>query len=364
MLTHNTSAALLRVVKGGGLMFGSMVGGRVAAGNDQHDTDLRESQLRSKGGGIRKWSVYSVDRHARGPTMPVGAAGKRSSFLMGRMAQGLSSGRIATEERWTRWARVFSLFDHNGQQWMKLRRGVNHPQSAFSATWNILGAAFIVMCVLFIPFEMTFDYETRFGGSFSQGFWHVMNPVMDVFFLLDLAVHFRTAFEEDGELVQDWASIAKRYLLGWFVLDFLSSISSVLVYLMQAQEYGNLRNVRILRLVRLLKLLRIAKLKQILDNLDGVRAEMRVLAKLLKLLLMCLAITHMIACGFYMVAKKYVCARSTSTFSSSSTYPRRLLRYFFPLAHSLTTPLLLVANNPTNRQVLHRLRGQLGGRVL
>ena len=78
----------------GGAMFGSMVGGRVAAGNDQQEMDLRESQLRSKGGGIRKWSVYSVDRHAREPTMPVGAAGKRSSFLMGRMAQGLSTGRI------------------------------------------------------------------------------------------------------------------------------------------------------------------------------------------------------------------------------------------------------------------------------
>ena len=283
---------------------------RVAAERDQQSMDLSLAEQRGaakKGMGAKRWSIYTlynpkVDRHDGSRAVPGGARlqHKRSSFLM-------SGGSMENDERRRndQYQRVFSVFDHNSHEWVKMKRYVIHPSSLFSAIWNIFGATFIVMCVLFIPFEMTFDYQTQFGGTFNQGFWHVMNPIMDVFFMLDLLVHFCTAFVEDGEMVQDHGSIAKRYLLGWFSLDFVSSMSSILVYALKQQAYGSLRNVRILRLVRLLKLLRIAKLKQILDNLDGVRAEMRVIGKLLKLLLMCLAITHMIACGFYMVAKTY-----------------------------------------------------------
>ena len=95
---------------------------------------------------------------------------------------------------------------------------------------------------------------------------------------------------------------------GWFLPDIVSSLSSILAALADMAEVGMLRNVRLLRFARALKLLRLLKFKQLLDSLDGVRNELLVGAKLSKLLLLTFAIAHMVACGVFLVAKKYPAA--------------------------------------------------------
>ena len=190
----------------------------------------------------------------------------------------------AIRRRGTLRERMFSLFDYKMNDWVAMRPFVIHPNSRFNFVWNVLSTAFILISVLYIPFELAFEYKTGFGGTASQAALHVLNPTMDLFFIVDIFVQFRVALLEDGELIQVAAIIAKHYLKSWFTLDFVSSASSIIVYITDVSGYKALRNVRLLRLARLLKLMRVAKLKQLLRHLDAVRTELRVVAKLVKLM--------------------------------------------------------------------------------
>ena len=41
--------------------------------------------------------------------------------------------------------------------------------------------------------------------------------------MLDIAVNFRTAVLDDGDLEQDPSAVAWRYLQGWFALDLVTT---------------------------------------------------------------------------------------------------------------------------------------------
>ena len=54
--------------------------------------------------------------------------------------------------------------------------------------------------------------------------WYfILNNVIDVLFFVDIIINFNTAFpRDDHELVEDRCEIIKRYLTGWFTIDFLA----------------------------------------------------------------------------------------------------------------------------------------------
>jgi hypothetical protein len=190
----------------------------------------------------------------------------------------------------------------NPETLIYMEKGIIHPNSKFATIWNILNVVFIMVCMLLIPFKMAFGYETRMNGTYVQAFWAVSERVLDCFFVADIAVNFRVAYVDDDLLVQDKESIAWRYLRGWFTIDFISSVSSVLNELASSGgAVSMLRNLRILRLMRLLKLVRLLKLGTLLQSLDGIADEMSVVVRLCKIFIGTSAVTHLIACGFYVV---------------------------------------------------------------
>ena len=54
--------------------------------------------------------------------------------------------------------------------------------------------------------------------------WYVVfNYVIDIFFFFELIINFNSAFvNDDKEIVDNRKEIAKRYLSGWFFIDFVS----------------------------------------------------------------------------------------------------------------------------------------------
>ena len=59
----------------------------------------------------------------------------------------------------------------------------------------------------------------------SSDFGFVVNILVDVFFLTDIAITFNTALEgRHGIYNTNRIQIAKTYLRGWFALDFITSI--------------------------------------------------------------------------------------------------------------------------------------------
>jgi len=51
-----------------------------------------------------------------------------------------------------------------------------------------------------------------------------LDLVVDVMFMADMIVNFRTSFVHDGELIVDARRIAVNYLRGWFLIDAVSAI--------------------------------------------------------------------------------------------------------------------------------------------
>ena len=153
-------------------------------------------------------------------------------------------------------AYLFSTVDRVEGTYVTLRPFTIHPSSRFMMYWNVVMGITIMFCAMFIPWQWAFEFKTMLrGGTFWQRFWHVVQPMMDTYFLLDIMIQFRCAFfDKDGELEQRSRQIAWRYLQGWFVIDSLSTFSFLFEMLASAADLSMLRQLKILRLIRLLKL--------------------------------------------------------------------------------------------------------------
>jgi hypothetical protein len=159
------------------------------------------------------------------------------------------------------WHRYMSVEQYPGE-WIDMDFLIIHPNSLFVTAWNMIMTMFILFCVLWIPFEMSFNFDssdTEVRTPFIV-FINIVQLAMDIYFLLDMIVQFRTALLVDGELEQKSYGIATTYLTGWFTPDFVSTMGSLLSRMLA--NYGGLallRNVKVIRLIRLLKLLRMVR---------------------------------------------------------------------------------------------------------
>lgn len=104
-------------------------------------------------------------------------------------------------------------------------------------------------------------------ASSVPGIW---GGVVDASFIVDMYLNFRTAFiiVDGGDvLVTSYRAIARRYFLGFFLIDCISTIpwdfvlsngSLGLVQLFKASKFMRLsRAIRILKIVRILRLLKV-----------------------------------------------------------------------------------------------------------
>jgi len=113
--------------------------------------------------------------------------------------------------------------------------------------------------------------------------------------------NFRLAYVDDGELMVRRRPIASKYVTTWFPIDFISCVSSVLVMIAESPALSMLRSLRILRLLKLLKLLKVARLGALLDALEEIGDELKLVARIIKILAWCIGTTHFLACGWYAV---------------------------------------------------------------
>ena len=83
--------------------------------------------------------------------------------------------RPTWEQRWLR------SFDSETGLWVNMPRLIIHPRSTFMQYWNFALAFFILICVLYIPFAVGFNYEEKLNGTIDQAMWAVAVPTMDAF---------------------------------------------------------------------------------------------------------------------------------------------------------------------------------------
>jgi hypothetical protein len=83
--------------------------------------------------------------------------------------------------------------------------------------WDIFIIVLAFYNSIFIPIEISFESK-----AFKEIGYLMVDVFVDIFFILDIVVVFHTTYlTNKGEEIFDKNMIAKRYLLGQFIIDFL-----------------------------------------------------------------------------------------------------------------------------------------------
>ena len=151
---------------------------------------------------------------------------------------------------------------------------VLYPMGSFRQKWDMLILALLVYVSLFTPLQIAF-FEQDFATLEDWMGWFVMDLIIDVVFIVDIVLNFRTAWmskdaEDYGRYVFDAGNAARRYCKGWFTVDLLSVIPFYFIdiYLLYSDIPASaassiVRVPKMLKMVRLAKLLRVLRASQI-----------------------------------------------------------------------------------------------------
>ena len=192
-------------------------------------------------------------------------------------------------------------------------RLILHPDSIPRITWDMVVMIFILYQSLEVPFRLCF--EVPLTGS-----WIILDFVITIVFVFDIIICFNTGFYSHGNIILTRCKISKRYLLGWFWIDAISTmpfnwfISGVFVDEQINSTSSNdfyqgtklIRAVRIFRFLRILKLLRLTKLQRILIKVEDYIASttLATVFVFIRLLSLVFFVAHWTACWWYFIGNQ------------------------------------------------------------
>ena len=156
------------------------------------------------------------------------------------------------------------------------------PFGRFRTYWDLLILLLVVYTALSLPIVLAYpDADATFDAV------RELELLMDVLFMIDIGINFRTAYVVDAELIVSRSMIVRRYLSRWFAIDFAASIPWEIIFrIIEASGGTALRSaagggsaadaadsdVQIVTLVKLLKvpkLLRLGRLLRFLERIEG-----------------------------------------------------------------------------------------------
>ncbi|XP_015770277.1 PREDICTED: potassium voltage-gated channel subfamily H member 2-like [Acropora digitifera] len=137
--------------------------------------------------------------------------------------------------------------------------------SIFKIVWDWFILALVIYTAVEVPFDMAFLVPARkseastsqFGSLKSLSPIAVANLLVDLFFIIDIPINFRSAVivKDTYEVITNAKRIAILYLKSWFLVDFVAAIpldffAHALLDLQATTLTGLLKTARLLRLVR------------------------------------------------------------------------------------------------------------------
>ncbi|XP_067281365.1 potassium/sodium hyperpolarization-activated cyclic nucleotide-gated channel 2 isoform X2 [Pseudorasbora parva] len=143
-----------------------------------------------------------------------------------------------------------------------------HPYSDFRFYWDLVILCLMMGNLIILPWGITFFEDQNTLP------WITFNVASDTLFLADLVFNFRTGIMEgdNSQIILDPQVISRRYLRGWFMIDFISSIPVDYIFLIvdiesrleSAEVYRTARALRIVRFTKILSLLRLLRLSRLI----------------------------------------------------------------------------------------------------
>lgn len=143
----------------------------------------------------------------------------------------------------------------------------------FRQGWDMCQVLLLLYVAIVVPLRIGFDDDMPIV-PLSTIWW--VELLIDVYFLVDISINFRTTFEARGirGSIKSPPAIAAHYLRGWFLVDFVacfpvSYIEQVVsaatgVVGNESNTAADLKILKALRLFRLAKMLRLARFRRLI----------------------------------------------------------------------------------------------------
>ncbi|OQR96460.1 Voltage-gated Ion Channel (VIC) Superfamily [Achlya hypogyna] len=148
----------------------------------------------------------------------------------------------------------------NGAQY----RYVLHPLSTAKALWDLLTVLLVVVYCWVAPLEMSCDWWAP-----SEAVANFMLFV-DVWFILDMVLRFRTGYVDCGVIVMNPRAISKHYVGSvWFFVDAFSSFP--LEFFLTSDTAASVSTRHSVKLVKYFKIPKLLRLGRLLKNIHRYR---------------------------------------------------------------------------------------------
>ncbi|OQR89400.1 Voltage-gated Ion Channel (VIC) Superfamily [Thraustotheca clavata] len=126
------------------------------------------------------------------------------------------------------------------------------PFGRFRRIWDSLLAFAVIYLCWYIPFNVALVW-------WSPSPWlSVLNSILDVIFVMDVFISFRTAIVVYGELIDDPMVVARYYMKSWFFIDFIAVFP--VEWFVTLNSTSSTKSVKLLKYIKLPRLLRLSQL--------------------------------------------------------------------------------------------------------
>ncbi|CAD7939704.1 unnamed protein product [Amoebophrya sp. A25] len=228
------------------------------------------------------------------------------------------------------------------------------PTAGYMRIWDLVVMAALLFTCIVTPFEVGFILPLS-GGSCGITALAVCNRCVDGIFLKDMIMQFFLKVEQKSRrgtvLLRDQRLIIRKYLTGWFIIDFLSIIPYDLITCWSGESLGTFRIFRLLRLMKLARIFRASRLfKRWQDHISLTFASIA----LMKFGLGILLLSHWVACLWGLTGLEFT-GRPTNCFGDGpgGTNPDRD-RFNDWDGSSWVRSTFVPGNNPDDARSYHK----------
>lgn len=108
--------------------------------------------------------------------------------------------------------------------------------SFVKAVWDWIVLLLVIYTAIEIPYNVAFLLPLQYNIFFEGNPFAIINLIVDIMFIIDIIINFRTTYVSAAHVVCDPGSIACHYLKTWFVVDFLAAMPFELFTLASTKE--------------------------------------------------------------------------------------------------------------------------------
>ena len=133
-----------------------------------------------------------------------------------------------------------------------------HPESDTRTVIDGISFVLLMLIAIYVPFMISFDIDPPFS-------FQIFEMLMDIWFLLEIAVNFFTGYYNKEALIMNLNAIAQNYVKGYLWIDAISSVPISFITLQSSLQKGAtrpsaLQSAKFLRMIRLTRYLRLLRL--------------------------------------------------------------------------------------------------------